>query len=262
MSKYAPVVSLGVAKVLEAAELYGDYHLLLAHQVLEDAEGWSKFMSSLRAKRKMTVIMDNSLIELGSPLEADKLLQAVQIVRAEYLVLPDCLGNYLSTINRATDAITNMHHHNLELPGYCSYLGVIQGETFQQHLECAKRLLRFDHLRALSIPRNAAQLFRSRYALTQEVWNMCKVPMHLLGFSDHLDDDLACAKLGEAYGVMGIDSAAPVREGMFGRILNYDTYSKGCPKRPKNYLEMDPSTATSPETRANIEWIRRELNNA
>lgn len=252
--QFAPVVSLGMAQQLEAAGLYGSYHLLLAHQVLADPSGWRDLFTSIRAKRIVMVIMDNSLIELGESLNESALLEAVQIVEANTLVLPDKSHDLPETIHMSLGAAKRLQD---KMPPYCKFMAVAQGSTFSEYLLCAEILNKIEGLGALSIPRNAAVLMRSRYELVKEVYRRTRRPLHLLGFSDHLDDDILSARLGPAYGVIGIDSAAPIRQGMAGQVYNWSTY-KNCPPRKPDYLDVHP-TFLDPMVKENVTWVRSQL---
>lgn len=66
-----------------------DLDFVLAHQVLED-EQYRTFFASRPAGRQL--ILDNSMHELGQPLEPEKLLDAASMVNADFVVAPDQLG--------------------------------------------------------------------------------------------------------------------------------------------------------------------------
>ncbi len=255
---FAPVVSLGTAKLLEQQGLYGDYHLLLAHQVLSQREPWRQFLAEIRSKRKIKVIMDNSIIELGQPLPEDQLLEAVHITQADYLVLPDKIDDFSTTIWRSFKGAATLAE---QLPPYCSFLGVVQGRTFTECLTCAETLAHLSALGALAVPRGLPRQFRSRFELTKEVWRKTKLPIHLLGFSGMLEDDLATASLGDSFGVMGIDSAVPIREGLAERRYNYEFNRQGLVRRKPDYLDVHP-TMIPDEVGINIRWVRSEIQRA
>ena len=259
MSRFAPVVSLRGAQLLEQEGLYGDYHLLLAHQILADPDGWERLFAEIRAKRHIDVIVDNSIIELGEPLTDSALLQAVHIVRADYLVLPDCIDDLPETMYRSFGAAGRIHTEKNLLPDFCEFLAVIQGQTFRECLLCAEVFTRLPRLGAVAVPRGLPRLFRSRYELTKEVYRISKKPIHLLGFSGYLEDDLATAKLGFEAGIMGIDSAVPIREGLAGRWYNYETNRQGLARRDKNYLNQELPLGLNDYVRDNIKWVRDQI---
>lgn len=259
MPQFAPVVSLKIARLLEEQGLYGDYHLLLAHQILDDPQGWSDLFEGIRDRnhdRKETkVIVDNSIIELGEPLSDTELIAAATAVKADYLILPDCIDSLIETIVRTTGAHARLVVSG-RLPIGCRPLGVIQGATYRECLTCAE-MFRSLRLGAVAVPRGLPKLFRSRYELTKEVYRILKLPIHILGFSGYLEDDLATAHL-ERYGVMGIDSAVPIREGMVGRQYDYATNRIGLTRRPKTWLDQAPDELNA-IVGVNLAWVRSQI---
>lgn len=271
-AQFAPVAGLQVAEWLEENDLYGNYHLLLAHDILRDPVGWGTLFEHKRqqATGPLTVIVDNSIIELGKPLPPADLVHAVTVVGADYLILPDKIDDTIETIKRSAEGLQLKD----KLPPGCSFLGVVQGSTFRSCLDCAEALTLMEGVEALAVPRGLPELFRSRYELTKEVSRIAEkncgqyLPIHLLGFSQYLEDDLATARLGSSYGVMGIDSAVPVREGLQGRRYNYETNRRGCPKRPEDYLDWNPTQCgDSPLAiqtarllvKENLAWVRSQI---
>src|SRR5881392_1163767 len=106
MPRFAPVCSLDMLKELDYYQVLGDYHLLLAHEVLKQPNEWKKFYSKIRSflGSNPFVIMDNSLIGLGRPLEAEQIAEAADIVTADVVVLPDVLQFYQETVDASVTA--------------------------------------------------------------------------------------------------------------------------------------------------------------
>ncbi len=255
MSQFAPVVSLGTARLLEQADLYGSYHLLLAHQILAEPAGWKSFLNDVRNKRarrhaKVTVLVDNSIVELGHPLPEEELLRAIETVQADYLFLPDCIDDPLETIWRSYGAAGKMH---ARLPTYCDFIGVAQGKCHRDSMICAEFLNKLPRVGALAVPKWVPWSQGSRRELVKEIHRTIQKPIHLLGFSGSLEDDIASAKLP---GVMGIDSAVPIRLGQMS--LPYPTADGQYPKRAEGWLEAEPYAIRN-QTAENLSWIRSQL---
>ena len=68
---------------------FTDLDFALAHHILADPADVD-FYASRQAGR--TLILDNSMHELGEPMSHRKLLEAVTLCKADYLVAPDMLG--------------------------------------------------------------------------------------------------------------------------------------------------------------------------
>lgn len=243
MNQYAPVASLPIYKRLAAVsnEMFGAYHLLIATEVLKDPEAWGEFWDYRNLKIRIAdqyedvfVIMDNGLIETGKPLKWKELTRAATTVGASCIVLPDALGDFKTTKKRVIQAMKGI------TPGDFPLLGVIQGRTDDEVLECLE-LYQKVGVSYISIPRVMVDIFGSRKPLIRFVQHAWNGPIHLLGFSDNLNDDMESAAMP---GVMGIDSAVPIWRGLLPicEYLPVDPpphVSYG--KRPKEYWTQTPS---------------------
>lgn len=218
MAKFAPVVPLSIAKHLQGGRVgdaLGNYHLLLAHDVLAHPMEYNNIYGRYQGSGG-TIIMDNSLIELGHPLDAHSMFRAACILKPDWVVLPDYLGDAKRTVETSWEAA----HQLCALLPKQELLGVVQGQTFDECLSCADELLRIGGVTALSVPRHLVEVLGSRIPLVQELFNRhIDVPLHLLGFSDDLLDDCRAARFGN---VMGIDSAQPVRLARKGHVWSLD----------------------------------------
>lgn len=205
-AKFAPVVPLGVQKQLTDEGIMGDYHLLLAHLILENPTEWQQYYID---NPDCFVIMDNSLIELGKALPSAQILAAAQLVRAKALILPDFLLETEKTIEASVAGARSIGW----LPSGMKYLGVVQGTTIQEIDTCIRQFIHeIPQLGYLSIPRVVTKALGSRMPAIQRASFIMaeygqQYPIHLLGFSDNLVDDMKCCTHPD---VMGIDSAMPV----------------------------------------------------
>ena len=269
-SRFAPVAPLAIHRRLAEAGAIGEYHLLLAHQVLENPDAHRRFYReqlgwmlgkqrgeevSLRdkARRKPYIIMDNSLIELGFPLPLKDVIEAAEIVRANVIVLPDVLGDRIQTLNLAAQSVEEIHELRASSPyaRKVKMLGVAQGKTFNDFFSCARDMIQTLGVEAISIPRHAVAKIGSRVKLVEEVRKYGK-PLHLLGFSDNLLDDFTALS---TMGVMGIDSALPIWYGLQGFELPTNPPIKAdFGKRPKDY---ESQTEINSKVIINIRRVER-----
>lgn len=194
--KFAPVAPLPIHKQLDAMGMLGDYHLLLTHQVLEDTYEYANFWRL----RDAFVIMDNSAAEFGESLPWQKVIDAARICDANVVVLPDKIGDTAQTIQWAKEYIRHV-------PQDMGKLGVAQGRTYEEVEYCARVLLDLG-VDMLSIPRGITFEIGTRVDLVRWLGENTEVPLHLLGFSNNILDDMAAAL--SAPNVRGIDSAVPI----------------------------------------------------
>jgi hypothetical protein len=211
-------------------------------------------------------MMDNSLIELGHPLPAPDLVRAVEIVRANTLVLPDSYGNAPETLERSVNGAYEMWDI---LPDYCSFQLVVQGQTLEEALRLVEEMKLwspegadgqsvFDRITHLSVPRVFCDTTGSRKPLIKELYRRYGLPIHLLGFSENVVDDIESAKM---LGVTGLDSAMPLWAGMLQLDLNHEPHNPVVGRRrPRDYW-MWGKGDWSPEMTINLFRVNQWLGN-
>lgn len=246
---FAPVAPIALYEQLQAVGMLGSYHLLLAHEVLKEPTRHRNFYG---AHKNSFVIMDNSLIELGESLPAQDLIRAATIVNANTLVLPDKLLDKEATIRMSLEAAEEL----MPIRGTLGFLVMAQGRNEREALECATYLAKeIPGVNMIGIPRALTAATGSRIAITQQIFGSLGLPIHQLGFSDNMQDDILSARLP---GVMGIDSAVPIRLGIKGWRLKVDAQDNNdLPPREENYWL---ATDITPEVITNLDRVRGWLN--
>ena len=217
MAKFAPVVPWAVATQLQKRGILGEYHLLLAHDVIkpENIDAYRRIYKENFGGLDRLIIMDNSVIELGHPVPMEHMMLAVRSVQAQVIVLPDVLLDKVSTI-KATRKGYDEYFEILDQNK--SFMVVPQGGTFEEWKECADIVCKLSAVEWVGIARNVQEsLGQSRVdACMYIIKKFPRKKVHLLGFSNNLLDDLAACKLPS---VVGIDSAVPIRIAMRERLL-------------------------------------------
>lgn len=250
MTEFAPVAPLEVHKALHETGDLGTYQLLLAHEVLAEPQAYYEFW---RDQIDQTIIMDNSLIELGHPMKIEKVMEAASIVGGDtsIVVLPDVLGDRIGTMALVFDALEELD--DTEIPDLeVKTLAVAQGATPIDTFSCARDLIQLG-VDYVSIPRRLADGAGSRLWAARTVAAYHK-PIHLLGFSDNNWDDIVTAGVA---GVVGIDSAVPIWLGLQGRLLPPEPeVAAHYGKRPETYPHTKKIT---PEVIQNVRTVRRWL---
>lgn len=251
-SRFAPVAPVRVHQRLAEAGVLGDYHLLLAHQVLAGPTKHADFYRKLDAY----IIMDNSLIELGYPMPVEDVVGAAEMVGASIIVLPDILGDRIGTLNKSAKAMDEFNH--LTSKGFgrrkVKALGVAQGKTFNDVFSCARDMVKELGVGMVSIPRHVTEKIGSRIKLVQKVSSYGK-PIHLLGFSNNIFDDMSALSVP---GVTGIDSAVPIWYGLQGFSLSGEPpVNADFGKRPSDYEDQ---TDINTKVIQNIRTVERWAN--
>jgi hypothetical protein len=234
MARFAPLASLAILKELHRRDLAGRYHLFPASQVLEDPEGWGTYRPLGQMGRFVMVSPSTG----GRPLEPAQTAEAAKAVAATAVLLPSYDGNMQLTVSMALEAAPHFEGRAL--------VGVIQGRTEAEYLDCANTLRQAAGVSAFAIPASAVQRAGSRMFLARALGG----PVHLLGMSTSLADDIASAKFAE-----GLSCSTPLRIGNEGRRLEslVKTPAGSC---PANWME---ATVLLPEAIENLRLIRELL---
>lgn len=220
MAKFAPVAPIQVVRDLSPSAC-GDYHLLLAHDVAEHAKEYRQFFG---LHRNMTIIMDNSVIELGGAVDLKVVKAACTAVDSTTVVLPDVLLDSKATVESCLAALEVWPAQFAELFGHRTDRGfmiVPQGRSLAEFAWCAEQFASNPNINFWGVPRNLVKEIGSRARAIDIV--SCINPnrrIHMLGFSDNVCDDIICAKDRR---VEGIDSAVPLRAGSLGIEFCFNT---------------------------------------
>lgn len=214
MSKFSPVCPSGLLEGLVSLDLAGDYHLWLAHDVLDKPKQYQELKSELKERYPdLVILMDNSLVELGHPLPANDLLQAYDLVDASYLILPDALCDREWTVEHSREATKELRNIKWDV----SLAAVVQGKDDMDVMRCIVQYTGINPC-MICIPRVVTKVCGTRGRAIQESYKtMFSRPIHLLGFSDDLMDDMSCARMPQ---VMGIDSSEPIRQALKGNLVD------------------------------------------
>lgn len=246
--RYAPVGPLQGLRSLDDAKLLGDYHLLIAPIVLESDWAYADFFTHRHPD--MTVIMDNGVIELGYPLDVPSLARAAKIVNASVVVLPDTIDDAKFTVKQARHA----HKEYRRLDKLTPLMGVVQGRTFEECLECAEQLVGIG-VDWLAVPRGLTKNLGTRVPLVQTVATEHGLPIHVLGFSDNIEDDIKAAASHRL--VQGIDAATPMWANQWLPLHPPvdEPKSLGLGKRPEQFWHRGVDERAG----HNVETVRRWL---
>lgn len=142
------------------------YHMALTHLVLED-DYYARFYRE-RSAAGDYVILDNSVIELGSSLTTDMLVEAGRKIRASEVILPDVLDDGEATVHQAMAGISALARKQ---GGGFKLMAVAQGKTIGEFLQCYRELASNRFIDVVGIPKRASRLMpgTGRYPLLQHM---------------------------------------------------------------------------------------------
>lgn len=241
--RFAPVGNVEVYRLLRKLGLLGSYHMLIAHYVMSDADLWSEFYNSEDGV-EYDVILDNGVIETGGSGDLETILQATQLlatsrsVRQVIVVLPDVVGEAGKTIRLSKDFherfLDRLELEDPRLLERVSLMAVAQGRDDTAAYGTAITLAQLPRVRFVGIPKHLQSRVGTRYPLTWNLATTHRFQVHLLGCSNSLIDDIACASID---GVVGMDSAMPIWAAARGYRIRPYADMRWVGTRPEDFWE-------------------------
>lgn len=207
---FAPVAPFNVLRGLVERHELGYYNLILAHNVAAHPK---EFMWLAEQRKHGTWFIDNSVIELGRPVDAETMYYAWQTIWQGckgapsdiVCVLPDELLDWEGTLKATANAL--VAYQKVGIPDNLMF--VPQGKTWNEIIMCAEHAQDEPAIRWIGVAKNFRNVLGTRKHITQALQSIFpRAKFHMLGFSRDLMDDLECVKLP---GVEGIDSSMPLR---------------------------------------------------
>jgi hypothetical protein len=256
-ANFAPILPVQLLNSLDRIGHLGNYNLVLAHDVLAKPHEYQEVFGTHRDPHPArTTILDNSLIELGEALDYADLAHAADIVRATHIILPDVLFDRRATIRASQVALHELTKQPPSSPPV-QYMGVAQGTSLEEYVDCAHTLVEMG-VSALGIPKRVRKVLSTRHVLVSACSGF-GVPIHLLGMSNDLTDDIYACHLGH---VTGLDSAVPIWLGLQGRLLQNPParHFEHPGGRPQGFLDYEGTLPI--EVIANILVVRSWLQGA
>jgi len=116
--------------ILDHSIHYNDYDYCLVHLLETHPEYHSFFKRTLAMGRE--VLLDNSIFELGTAFDSSKFAEYVEELKPTFYVVPDVLEDTRGTIESFKKFVSEYP----DLPGL--KIGVVQGKTYQELVECYK----------------------------------------------------------------------------------------------------------------------------
>lgn len=252
-ARYAPVAPLQSLLALADMKILGDYHLLIAPIVLNRDWQYADFFT--KRHPGMTVIMDNGVIESGAPMGLGNLISASKLVDATVLVLPDTIDDKRMTVKQVRNAMREWERASAG--SGLQTMGVVQGRTLDECLDCAADLVEAG-VDWLAVPRGLTKNLKTRVPLVRQVAEEHGKPIHVLGFSDNIEDDIKAAVCHPL--VQGIDAATPMWADRWLPLHppTDEPMTLGLGKRPEDFWH----NGVPDQAGHNAETVRRWLRDA
>lgn len=220
MAVYCPVAPAHILKELIPFR-EPDYRiLLLTHEVLKNPKEHRAAMAA-----SATVILDNSVVELGTAASLQDVKAAVRALepsthphlRRLVIALPDVYLDAKKTVESIGDNYPSWGE-KLLYEKSVEFMIIPQGQNLHEFTWCAETLLKIAPAATwIGVPRNLVRNLGTR----RDAIAVCRAlsphkSIHMLGCSDDIIDDVLCARM---YEVDSIDSSVPFRAALSGHEL-------------------------------------------
>jgi len=118
--------------ILEESKTYNDFDYCLVHLFETHPHYYNFFKRSLAAGRE--VLLDNSIFELGKSFDSKKYIKYITELNPTFYIVPDVLEDAKATIASWNKFFLNFSE---DLKGRTT-IGVVQGNTYQELVDCYK----------------------------------------------------------------------------------------------------------------------------
>lgn len=115
---------------------FNDYDYALVHLFEQLPEYYNFFVKSLEMGRE--VILDTSLFELGESFDWKKYAEWIRKLKPTYYIVPDVIADSANTMANAS--IWMDEWNNIQTPPECKAIGVVQGNTIDEVIDCYNRM--------------------------------------------------------------------------------------------------------------------------
>jgi hypothetical protein len=209
--------------IFAAVQRMTDYDYALVHLFEENPMYYRMFKDAVINGRE--VILDNSIFELGTAFDSDLYYKWIEKLQPTYFIIPDVLEDTLGTL-RSMDRWYSKYVTSPKIKS----IGVIQGKTYKEIVECYKDIaprvdkiaISFDYsyyiestINLATINKYASYMF-GRQKLLGEMLNDGVIdtnkPHHLLGCS--LPQEFGAYK--DFKWIDSVDTSNPVVHGLNG----------------------------------------------
>ena len=249
--------------LLDRSRSYNDYDYALVHLFETEPTYLQFFKDSLAQGR--TVLLDNSIFELGTAFDSDKFAHWIKELQPTEYIIPDVLEDTLGTMDNALD----WKEKYSDLPG--KTIGVVQGKSYSDLVQCYDYLdniigvdkiaISFDYSYYLEVCPHPNKWMGYTLGRVQTLTRLLndgvintKKPHHLLGCA--LPIEFLFYRKDFKW-LESLDTSSPIVHAILG--FGYEPGGLGSKKSIK-LIELlnapEPSVATMHTIRHNIQYFR------
>lgn len=140
--------------IMHLVREYTDYDYALVHLFEDEEIGkpyFDFFVESLNQGRR--VILDNSIFELGTAFEPLKFIDWVKKLMPTEYIIPDVFRDSKATLEKVDEWFSILEESNsMDILENCKAIAVVQGNSFEDCVECWWKLLSDKRIYKIAIP--------------------------------------------------------------------------------------------------------------
>lgn len=197
-------------------------------------------------------ILDNGAYE-GEAVSPEGLLDLARELNVNEVVAPDVLKDCnatLEAVGNFSDLVYKQRHNTDYRP---EIMGVVQGTSIEDCLNCAVGLTSFSFITSLALPKHLTTTitYNARIMLVQKIRALSsrRYPIHFLGGAPIWPKEVIHAK---ALGVRSMDTSMPFVQAYYGKHMDEPPLME----RPEHYFDTPLRAFNMRLVRKNIETLQ------
>lgn len=157
------------------------------------------------------VILDNGAFETGKSIPHNEYFQIIEKVSPNVIVLPDVVNNASETMQKSSLFLREFYGTTYASNIIPCLMGVLQGESTADYMECLKFYRGIPHVSIIGIPYHL--FYRPKFIAKNNINEICKeagLQIHILG----LPNPTEALELKKFSQVKSVDTSLPVVSGI------------------------------------------------
>lgn len=192
---------------------YTDYDFIIASHCVND-EKYKQFFIDLRKEHpERESILDNGAFEEGKAIDFGIYKELIDALKPNVLVLPDVVNDMRATLKASEKFMSQ--YDELCNAGLYSMMGVLQGNTIKEYVECLEEFNQYDVIETIGIPYHL--FYRPLFIEKNNIIDFCDrngLEIHILGLPNPFEV-VELAKYPDI--IKSIDTSLPIVSGKHGK---------------------------------------------
>jgi len=199
---------------------FTDFDFIIASHCVKNAL-YKEFFVNMRLKNRYS-ILDNGAFEEGKAIDFEVYKELVSQLQPNMLVLPDVVNDMKETL-KASEKFMKQYDE-LCTGGLYSIMGVLQGNTVAEYMECLNEFNQFEVIETIGIPYHL--FYRPLFIEKNNIIEFCEhngLEIHILGLPNPFEV-VELAKYSDV--IKSIDTSLPIVSGKYLKDFSLQTWGR------------------------------------